>query len=73
MQKLREPGSEDARKHCGIIAGPNCSTIQMVVALWPIHRINPIKRIIVDTYQAVSGTGTQAMEVLLGCRWPGNC
>jgi len=36
-----------------IIANPNCSTIQMVVALYPLHKVNPIKRIIVDTYQAV--------------------
>jgi aspartate-semialdehyde dehydrogenase len=59
-----EVNPEDAGKHKGIIANPNCSTIQMVVALWPIHRVNPIKRIIVDTYQAVAGTGTPAMEEL---------
>ena len=56
------PGA--AREHHGIIAGPNCSTIQMVVALWPIHRVNPIQRIIVDTYQAVSGTGWRAVDEL---------
>jgi aspartate-semialdehyde dehydrogenase len=59
-----EVNPEDARGHRGIIAGPNCSTTQMVVALWPIHRVNPIKRIIVDTYQAVSGTGRDAVEEL---------
>jgi len=59
-----EVNPEDIRKHKGIIANPNCSTIQMVVALWPLHKINPIKRIIVDTYQAVSGTGTAAIEEL---------
>ncbi|MCL4367752.1 MAG: aspartate-semialdehyde dehydrogenase [Chloroflexi bacterium] len=48
----------------GIIANPNCSTIQMVVALHPLHKINPIKRIIVDTYQSVSGTGSAAIEEL---------
>ena len=48
----------------GIIAGPNCSTTQMVVALWPIHQVNPIQRIIVDTYQAVSGTGWRAVDEL---------
>ena len=53
-----------ARDHHGIIAGPNCSTTQMVVALWPIHRVNPIQRIIVDTYQAVSGTGWRAVDEL---------
>ena len=55
---------EDIKWHNGIIANPNCSTIQMVVALYPLHRVNPIKRIIVDTYQAVSGTGLAAMEEL---------
>jgi aspartate-semialdehyde dehydrogenase len=59
-----EVNPEDAREHRGIIAGPNCSTTQMVVALWPIHRVNPIKRIIVDTYQAVSGTGWRAVDEL---------
>src|SRR5262249_34969305 len=59
-----EVNPEAARDHRGIIAGPNCSTTQMVVALWPIHRQNPIKRIIVDTYQAVSGTGWRAGDGL---------
>ena len=59
-----EVNPEAAREHHGIIAGPNCSTTQMVVALWPIHRVNRIKRIIVDTYQAVSGTGWRAVDEL---------
>jgi aspartate-semialdehyde dehydrogenase len=59
-----EVNPEDAREHRGIIAGPNCSTTQMVVALWPIHQVNPVHRIIVDTYQAVSGTGWRAVEEL---------
>lgn len=59
-----EVNPEDAHLHRGIIAGPNCSTTQMVVALWPIHQVNPIQRIIVDTYQAVSGTGRDAVEEL---------
>ena len=59
-----EVNPEAAKHHNGIIAGPNCSTTQMVVALWPIHRVNPIKRIIVDTYQAVSGTGWRAVDEL---------
>jgi aspartate-semialdehyde dehydrogenase len=59
-----EVNPQAARQHRGIIAGPNCSTTQMVVALWPIHRVNPIKRIIVDTYQAVSGTGWRAVDEL---------
>jgi len=48
----------------GIIANPNCSTIQMVVALKPIHDAARIKRVVVSTYQAVSGTGKKAMEEL---------
>jgi len=59
-----EVNAEDALTHGGIIAGPNCSTIQMVVALAPIHRVNPITRIICDSYQAVSGTGAAAMQEL---------
>jgi aspartate-semialdehyde dehydrogenase len=54
----------DIKWHKGIIANPNCSTIQMVVALYPLHKVNPIKRIVVDTYQAVSGTGSVAVEEL---------
>ncbi|MCL4531612.1 MAG: aspartate-semialdehyde dehydrogenase [Actinobacteria bacterium] len=60
-----EVNIEDAKGHHGIIANPNCSTIQMVVALNPIHKINPIRRIIVDTYQAVSGTGSNAVDELM--------
>jgi aspartate-semialdehyde dehydrogenase len=59
-----EVNAEDIQQHQGIIANPNCSTIQMVVALNPLHKVNPIKRIIVDTYQAVSGTGIAAIEEL---------
>ena len=47
-----------------IIANPNCSTIQMVVALKPLHDINPIKRVVVSTYQSVSGAGKEAMDEL---------
>ena len=59
-----EVNPEDIKWHRGIIANPNCSTIQMVVALYPLHKVNPIKRVIVDTYQAVSGTGSVAVEEL---------
>jgi len=59
-----EVNPEDIKWHNGIIANPNCSTIQMVVALYPLHRVNPIKRVIVDTYQAVSGTGSAAVDEL---------
>ena len=53
-----------AYKNCGIIANPNCSTIQMVVALKPIHDAVGIERINVCTYQSVSGTGKEAMDEL---------
>ena len=59
-----EVNPEDIKRHKGIIANPNCSTIQMVVALYPLHKVDPIKRIVVSTYQAVSGTGAAAMEEL---------
>jgi len=59
-----EINPDDIKEHKGIIANPNCSTIQMVVALYPLHKVNPIKRIVVDTYQSVSGTGIAAMEEL---------
>jgi aspartate-semialdehyde dehydrogenase len=51
-------------KSKGIIANPNCSTIQMVVALNPIHRKVGVRRIVVSTYQAVSGTGKKAIDEL---------
>ena len=53
------------RDHKGIIANPNCSTITALVPLWPIHRQNRIKRMIVSTYQAASGAGAAAMEELV--------
>jgi len=59
-----EVNPEDIKWHKGIIANPNCSTIQMVVAIYPLHKVNPIRRIIVDTYQAVSGTGSAAVDEL---------
>lgn len=52
-----EVNPQAAKGHKGIIANPNCSTIQMVVALWPIQKAAKIKRIIASTYQAVSGAG----------------
>jgi aspartate-semialdehyde dehydrogenase len=53
-----------AKKGRGIIANPNCSTIQMVVALAPVHRLYKIKRVIVSTYQAASGAGSKAVAEL---------
>jgi len=59
-----EVNPEDIKNHQGIIANPNCSTIQMVVVLYPLHKVNPIKRFTVSTYQSVSGTGAAAIEEL---------
>ncbi|MCK8816461.1 aspartate-semialdehyde dehydrogenase [Natroniella sulfidigena] len=59
-----EVNPDDIAKHNGIIANPNCSTIQMVAALKPIYDQVGIKRIVVSTYQAVSGTGKDAMDEL---------
>jgi aspartate-semialdehyde dehydrogenase len=56
--------ASDSQSHKGIIANPNCSTIQMVVALWPIYKKAGIKRIIVTTLQAASGAGHAAVEQL---------
>jgi aspartate-semialdehyde dehydrogenase len=49
---------------CGIIASPNCSTTQLVVALKPLHQVAKIRRLVIATYQAVSGTGARALEEL---------
>ena len=59
-----EVNPEDIFLNKGIIANPNCSTIQMVVALKPLHDLYKIKRVVVSTYQAVSGTGWKAVEEL---------
>ncbi len=60
-----EVNAESLRGHQGMIANPNCSTIQMVVALKPLHDLARIKRVVVSTYQAVSGKSAQAREELL--------
>jgi aspartate-semialdehyde dehydrogenase len=60
-----EVNPEAAEGHTGLIANPNCSTIQMVVALKPLHEAARIKRIVVSTYQAVSGTGGDAVTELI--------
>ena len=60
-----EVNSEDIKKHKNIIANPNCSTIQMVLALKTLHKNFNIKRVVVSTYQAVSGAGKAAMDELL--------
>jgi aspartate-semialdehyde dehydrogenase len=62
---IPEINANRIREHKGIIANPNCSAITALVPLWPIHRINRIKRLILSTYQAASGAGAAAMEELL--------
>ena len=59
-----EVNPNDIKKHKGIIANPNCSTIQMVVALKPLHDYAKIKRVVVSTYQSVSGAGSEAIQEL---------
>jgi len=61
-----EVNAHDLDWHKGIIANPNCSTIQMVVALKPLHDAAGIKRVVVSTYQAVSGSGQKAINELEG-------
>ncbi len=60
-----EVNPDSVFKHQGIIANPNCSTIQMVVALKPLQDAVPIKRVVAATYQAVSGAGKEAVDELL--------
>jgi aspartate-semialdehyde dehydrogenase len=57
-----EVNPDDVKWHEGIIANPNCSTIQMVVVLQPLHKAATIKRVVVSTYQAVSGAGVNALK-----------
>ncbi|GFP31512.1 aspartate-semialdehyde dehydrogenase, partial [Candidatus Hakubella thermalkaliphila] len=59
-----EVNPQDLQNHKGIIANPNCSTIQMVVVLKPLYDYSRIKRIVVSTYQSVSGTGWKATKEL---------
>ncbi|MFP4139458.1 MAG: aspartate-semialdehyde dehydrogenase [Planctomycetota bacterium] len=61
---IPEVNPEDIGKHKGIIANPNCSTIIMNVPVWPLHKINPVRRVVVSTYQAASGAGAAAMAEL---------
>ena len=60
-----EVNKGDLARHEGLIANPNCSTIQMVVVLQPLHKVARIKRVVVTTFQSVSGTGKEAMDELL--------
>ena len=59
-----EVNPDDAFRHKGIIANPNCSTAILLVAVYPLHRVNPLRRIVVATYQAASGAGAKAMAEL---------
>lgn len=59
-----EVNPQDLSWHSGVIANPNCSTIQMVVALKPLYDLSHIKRVVVSTYQAASGAGAAAMDEL---------
>jgi len=59
-----EVNPDAIQKHNGLIANPNCSTIIMNVPVWPLHKANRVKRIIVSTYQAVSGAGAQGLYEL---------
>ena len=59
-----EVNPEDVKWHTGVIANPNCCTAILLVAINPLHRVNPITRIVVDTYQAASGAGAKAMAEL---------
>jgi aspartate-semialdehyde dehydrogenase len=59
-----EINPEDLRKHKGIIASPNCTTIGLIMALKPLHDLSPLTRVIVTTMQAVSGTGKEAIDEL---------
>ena len=61
---IPEVNAEQLVNHQGIIANPNCSTIQMLVAIKPIHDKYRVKRVIVSTYQAVSGTGHAGVDEL---------
>jgi len=62
---VSEVNPEALAEHHGIVANPNCSTMQMVVALAPLHREAQIERLVISTYQAVSGTGRRAVDELL--------
>jgi len=59
-----EVNPEQIHKHAGLIANPNCSTIIMNVPVWPLHKANRVKRIVVSTYQAVSGAGAWGLHEL---------
>jgi aspartate-semialdehyde dehydrogenase len=59
-----EVNPEAIHKHAGLIANPNCSTIIMNVPMWPLHKVNRVKRMVISTYQAVSGAGAWGLYEL---------
>jgi aspartate-semialdehyde dehydrogenase len=59
-----EINPDDVKDHKNVLAIPNCSTTPLVMCLWPLHKINRVKRVIADTYQSVSGTGSAAVTEL---------
>jgi len=61
---IPEINADDLEWHRGIVSQPNCTTTPMVLALAPIHRVNPLKRVVVSTYQAVAGAGGAAVAGL---------
>jgi aspartate-semialdehyde dehydrogenase len=61
---IPEINPQAIKEHKGIIANPNCSTIVGIVPVWPLHKANPVKRMVVSTYQAASGAGHSAMVEL---------
>lgn len=61
---IPEVNSDHLKDHRGFIANPNCSTIQMAAALWPLHRETPLSEVVVSTYQAVSGSGAGGINEL---------
>lgn len=56
-----EVNPQEIKHHQGIIANPNCTTILMTLAVWPLHQIQPVQRIVASTYQSASGAGARAM------------
>ena len=60
-----EVNADDLRGHSGIVAIPNCTTTPLVMALKPLHDLNPVTRLVVATYQSVTGTGAPALEELM--------
>src|SRR6266481_6147677 len=61
---IPEINAEDARRHRGLIANPNCTTAIMLMALYPLHRVFGVRRIFAASYQAVSGSGARAINEL---------